>query len=247
MSIEICRYHNGIGTSYQDTLKNGSIFAIKKEQDLTELAQNILISQENQEYVKSTTDLKDRNIFLIYNVLPGGGKSFFIKNINSNPSEIQVKVVGVSCSSIAGTCDMNAQFFIVSAPKTYEKENFAVSFDELDIYSEPEFEDYEDFLAIDKQIDKAFHTFDEDTQHLILHSYYNKKSVDSLSEETWFKSLTDNQKEIVRQFREAIISRDKKFEELGDKKYKQKMRENVSDRIQRYRKLCSRLEKPVIN
>ncbi len=244
MSFEVCQYHGGIGTSYQDELKNGSVFAIKKEQDLTEIAKNFLISQESQAHVKSRNDLKDRNIFLIYNVLYGGGADYFIKNINLNQSEMQVKIVRMSCPGVGGPCDINAEFFILSAPKTYEKENVIVSYEKLDIFSEPEFEGYEDFLAIDKNIKKAFSTLDRSTQAKIF--YIKRKSFESLSEESWFKSLNDNQKEIVSQYIEAVISQNKKFEELGDKKY-EKMRENERDCIQRYRKLCKRLATPVIN
>ena len=242
MSLEICQYHGCIATSYQDELKKGSVFAVKNEQDLTEIAKNILISQKNHDHVKSRTDLKDRNIFLIYNVLPGGGSDYYIKNINLNNSEIQVKVVRVSCPGMGGPCDINAEFFILSAPKTYEKENFMVSFENLDIFSEPEFEGYEELLAIDKNIKKAFSTLDKSTKAKIFYI----KSFESMSEESWFKSLNDNQKEIVSQYIEALISKNKKFEALGDKKY-EKMRENERDCIQRYRELCKRLATPVIN
>ncbi len=247
MSFEICQYHGSIRTRYQAELEDGSVFAIKKEQDLTEITKNFLISQENQDLLKSRTDLTERNIFLIYNILAGSGRVYFIKNIHLNPSEMQVKVVEMSCPGIGGPCDMNAKFFILSAPKTYEKENFKVSFEALDIFSEPEFEGYEEFYAIDKQIEKAFSTLDDGTRSLIEGSYYDSKSIDSLSEETWFKSLNDNQKEIVRQFRKALDSRDKEYEKLGEKQQREKLLKNESDCFQRYHKLCSRLEKPVIN
>ncbi len=247
MSLEICQYHGSIRTSYfQAEVKNGSVFAIKKEQDLTEIAKKFLISQENQAHVKSRNDLKDRNIFLIYNVLYGGGADYFIKNINLSPSEMRVKIVSMSCPGMGGPCDMNAEFFIVSAPKTYEKENFKVSFEKLDIFSEPEFEGYE-IWGIDKQIEKAFSTLGDDIQSFIGQAHFHNESVESFSEESWYKSLNDNQKETIKQFREALDSRDKKYEELGEEQQNEKFQQKEQDCFQRYHKLCSRLAKPVIN
>jgi hypothetical protein len=238
MSLENCTYYGTIGTKYQSDLKNNSVFVVKQEQDLTELAKNILIHEESQKNITAKIDLKDRNIVFIYNVLPGSGQDYRIKSIHTTPTVIQVKVAALSCPGLGGTCDMNAELFVLSAPKKYEKEHLKVSREKLDIFSEPEFEGFEYYTSLGNNIDKAFLTLGEDVQFFTSDAYYHQSSDETISKESWFTALNEKQKEIVMQFRAAVIARDKALEEKGD----DYISENSSECYSRYRQLLRGME-----
>jgi hypothetical protein len=242
MSFPICQYHGMISTAYRSEIEHSSIFSIKREQDLTELVRNALISYQNQDDLKADTDLNSRNIFLIYTVLPGGGR-YCIKNINSHYPNIEVKVVYMNCPYLFGTCALGAKFYVLSTPKTYERENLKISCETLDIYSEAEFDGFENFIELDKKIEEAYLTLDEDTQELTLNSYYQNEAVEALSEESWFNSLSHDQKEIIRKYREALILRDEKYKKISE----EKRQVAEFDCIRRYSELCQRLKTPIIS
>jgi hypothetical protein len=238
MSLEIGKYHGNIYTRFQEEIGNESVFSIKDSEDLSQVAHNIFISQKATDEISARIDLKEKNIFLIYIVMPGGGQNYCLKKIDPLGTDINVKIVGLSCPYIMGTCDLNAKIFVLSAPKDYEKENIKVSVEDLDIYSEPEFEGFENIYAMDKQLMQDFYGLNEGIRDNLEFSVIDHITDEVLYAESWYILLTDCLKEVVRHYRNAVFSTQRRTQELGE----EKQMEMIRDQSVRYSRLEQRLE-----
>lgn len=236
-----CQYFGATKVNYIAEYEDGHVLAIKHKKDLEALFKSKLLSKEAHDFVKSKVNLKKKNIFLVYKILPGGGSEYFIRTINISSLEINVDIVSINCPSKGGFCDMNAKCYVLSTLKEYEKVNFKICFEELNIYSEPEFADFKDINAIDEKAQKAYLRLDKKIQSFAKSSYYQEMSDQALSKESLFLTLSDDQKEVVRQYKNALVSRDEKIKKLG----KEQLKENTYDQLSRYGKLRQRLENPV--
>ncbi len=218
-------------------MKWGHVFEIKEASDLTELVKNTLITNRTEEYISSTINLKDRNVYLIYIILPGSGRDYCLKELLSTPSEIKVKVVELTFPGVGGACDMNAKAFILSSPKNYVKGQVTVAFDKMNMYLEPEFDGFVDLEAVDEALNR-------DISLLDLPLFQKAKALhmplSDLEKEFWFLNLDLEQKNIILKSREGVALRNKKLEGLGE----EKIEENKKDRRQRFYQLKSRLQEP---
>ena len=215
----------------------GHVFEVKEGTDLSECVKNALILNRTEEYIHSQINLKDRNVYLIYIVLPGGGSDYCLRDLRSTPSEINVKVTHLSFPGDGGTCDMNAKAFILSSPKNYVKETVKVAFEKLNMYSEPEFEGFVDLEAVDDKLE-------EDISLIDLPEFQKLKALHmpeaDLRQQKWYEELDLTQKDIIGRSREGVAAWNKKREDLGE----EKIRENQKEHRERFRKLEKRLQQP---
>ena len=237
MSIGLCNYHGDCFIEYRDQLKSGHVFEVKEEADLSELVKNALILNQTEEYIHSNINLKDRHVYLIYIVLPGGGSDYCLRNLSSTPSEINVKVTRLSFPGVGGPCDMNAKAFILSSPKNYVKETVKVAFEKMNMYSEPEFEGFVDLEAADDKLN-------QDISRINLPQFTKLKALSmpeaDLRQQKWFQDLDHSQKDLLWVSREGMVAWKKKRADLGE----EKIRENQKDRRERFRNLKERLKQP---
>jgi hypothetical protein len=237
MSIGVCNYHGNCFIKYQSRLKSGYVFEVKEGADLSQLVKNALILNETEEYIHSKINLKDRNVYLIYIIRPGGDSNYCLKDLCSTPTEIRVKVTSLSFPGDGGTCDMNAVAFILSSPKNYVKECVKVAFEKLNMYSEPEFEGFVNLEAIDNKLE-------EDILSIDLPEYQKSEALHmpevDLEQQEWFQELNPDQKNILWRSREGLAAWNKRRADLGE----EKILENQIDHRARFRKLEERLSQP---
>jgi hypothetical protein len=238
MSVGVCNYHGDCCIEYQSQLNSGHVFEVKEEADLSELVKNALILNRTKEYIHSKINLKDRNVYLIYIVEFGGGKDYCLRDLHSTPSEINVKATQLSLPGVGGTQDVNAKAFILSSPKNYVKESVKVAFENLNMYSEQEFEGFVDLEAVDVNLEK-------DISRIKLPLMKKMNALDlpiaDLEQEEWYHKLDSNQKDLIWRTREGVAAFKKKRADLGGEK---KIRENQIDRRERFNKLKERLQQP---
>ena len=237
MTLGVCNYHGDCFIKYQAQLASGHVFEVKDESDLSEWVKNMLILNRTEEYIHSQINLKGRHVYLIYIVLPGSGTDYCLRDLHSTASAINVTVTELSFPGVGGTCDMKAKAFILSSPKNYVKENVKVAFNNLNMYSEPEFDGFVDLEAVDEQLKR-------DVSRIDLPEFAKIKALHmpeaDLRQQKWFQELDHIQKDIIERSREGVAAWNKKREALGE----EKIRENQKDHGERFNKLKVRLKQP---